>query len=148
MFKRGKTNTITTIVLLIATYFLNLVDYVQTAYGIQEIGIGFELNPVIRFCFEHNCDLPVKLIVPLILVLLIGFITIKIEPCYIYVALCAFVLFALVVLHNFSQLAKAGLIQLEGSLMATIAITCYVLAAILAGVCGGLLAYIKRLKQK
>lgn len=151
MLKKGKTNMITTIVLLIATYFLNIVDYIQTAYGIQQLGLGVELNPLMRFCFEHNCALLVKLIVPLLLVLLTGFITIKIEPRFICVALCALVLYVLVVWHNFIQLAQAGLLNLnplEGDTMElqTVAITSLICTFILSGVVGGLLAYIKHLK--
>ena len=147
MFKKGKTNTIITIILLIATYFLNLVDYVQTAYGIQNFGIGIELNPLIRFCFEHDIALQVKLIVPLILMLITGFITIKIEPHFIYVAWCEMVMIALVVLHNFCQLDKMGLLrQSDDELKMIISITYTILTYVFAAVCGGLLAYIKHLK--
>jgi hypothetical protein len=151
MFKKGKTNMIITIVLLIAIYILNIIDYLQSAYGIQELGLGIEANPVARFCFEHDILLPVKLIVPLILVLLTGFITIKIEPRFICVALCPLVLYVLVVWHNFIQLAQAGLLNLnplEGDTMElqTVAITSLICTAILSGVVVGLLAYIKHLK--
>ena len=113
MFKKGKINTITTIILLVITYLLNLVDYAQTVLCVQTFGPGVELNPLIRFCFEHDCALAVKLIIPLILVLLIGFITIKIEPRYICVAICVLILYTLVVWHNFFQLAQVGLINLD-----------------------------------
>ena len=113
MFKKGKVNTITTIILLITTYFLNLIDYAQTTLCIQAFGPGVELNPLMRFCFEHDCAFAAKFIIPLILVLLIGFITIKVEPRYIYVAICVLVLYTLVVWHNFFQLAQVGLIGLN-----------------------------------
>ena len=113
MFKKGKVNTITTIILLITTYFLNLIDYAQTVLCVQAFGLGVELNPLMRFCFEHDCALATKLIVPLIMVLLIGFITIKVESRYICVAMCVLILYTFVVCYNFFQLAQVGLLNLN-----------------------------------
>jgi hypothetical protein len=149
MFKKGKTNMIATIVLLIAIYILNIIDYLQTAYGIQMLGLDIEANPIGRFCFEHNCALAVKLIGVLIILLIIGFITIKIEPRYICLSFAIFVIYMIIVWHNFCQLEQAGILnfnQLDEPMIKTIAITSFVMALILAGVCGGLLSYIKHLK--
>ena len=104
MLKHGKTNTVVTFILLVMAYFLNLIDYVQTIYGIQKFGLSIELNPLMRFCFEHDIALQVKLIMPLLILLIIGLITLKVEPRYICTAWCMFILHLLVVLHNHCQL--------------------------------------------
>ena len=52
------------ITLLILTYIFNIIDYCQTTYAIQCFGLQVELNPVVRFLFEHNCAMAVKLTVP------------------------------------------------------------------------------------
>lgn len=151
MFQRGRTNTITTIIVLLVTYFLNFVDYLQTICMVQNLGIEAELNPTVRFWYENNCMLPAKLIIGLVVVVLIGFITIKLEPRYICMAFGVCTVFVLVVWHNFAQLMKAGLLDLQlvaGQPLTTVAVTCFILAAVLGGVCGILLAYIKHLKWK
>lgn len=151
MFKRGKTNIITTFILLIAIYILNIIDYLQTAYGIQMLGIGVELNPIGRFCFEHNCALPVKLIGMLIVLIVIGFITIKIEPIYICASFILFVFYVAVVWHNFVQLEQVGILnfnQLEEKMMTTIAIVCAIVTTVSAIATGALCAYYKHLKKK
>ena len=147
MFKKGKTNTIATVILLIAIYILNIIDYLQTVYAVQILGIGVELNPIGRFCLEHNIALPVKVIGMLVILSIIGIITIKIEPRYICVSYAIFVSYIVVIWHNFAQSWRAGILA-EEQAMTTIAITSFVLAVLLGGVCGGLLAYIKHLKKK
>lgn len=151
MFKKGKTNIITTIVLLIATYILNIIDYLQTAYGIRILGIGVELNPIGRFCFEHNCALSVKLIGMLIVLSIIGFITIKIEPRYVCISFVLFIFYIAVIWHNFVQLEQVGILnfnQLEEQTMTTIMIVCAIVMAVSAIATGALCAYYKHLKKK
>ena len=150
MLKR-KGIIIATVVLLIAIYILNIIDYLQTAYAIQILGIGVELNPIGRFCFEHNCALPVKLIGILIILIMVGFITIMIEPKYICVSFMLFVFYVAVVWHNFVQLEQAGILnfnQLEEKMMTTIAIVCAIVTTVSAIATGALCAYYKYLKKK
>jgi hypothetical protein len=40
-----------TIILLVLVCILNVVDYVQTIYGIQIFGLSIEFNPFARFLF-------------------------------------------------------------------------------------------------
>ena len=111
MFKHGRTNKITTIILLIATYILNIIDYLQTKHGINMLGISIELNPVGRFCFEHNCAFVVKFVGVLIILILISLVIIKIEPRFIFTLYFLFIFFLAVVTHNFIQLNCAGILN-------------------------------------
>ena len=150
MLKR-KSIIIATVVLLIAIYILNIIDYLQTAYAIQILGIGVEFNPIGRFCFEHNCALEVKLIGMLFVLLIIGFITITIEPKYICASIMLFVFYVAVVWHNFVQLEQVGIvifIQLEEKMMTTIAIVCAIVTTVSALATGALCVYYKHLKKK
>lgn len=151
MFKQGKMNIITTFILLIAIYILNIIDYLQTAYGIQMLGVGIELNPIGRFCFEHNCALPVKLVGILIVLIVVGFITIKIEPICVCASFILFVFYVAVVWHNFVQLEQVGILnfnKLEDKMMTTIMIICAIVTTVSAISFGGLCAYYKHLKKK
>lgn len=152
MLKQGNINIITTSILLSVIYILNIIDYLQTAYAIQTLGLGVELNPVGRFCFEHNCALSVKMIGMLIVLSTIGFITIKIEPYYILVSTALLVFYIVIVTHNFNQLKQAGILNSnqwrEYMMDNTISIICMVVTMVCAGAIGGLCAYYKHLKKK
>ena len=95
------------IILLLAIYALNIVDYFQTVCAIQTVGIGVEANPIGRFCFKHNCAWAVKFIgMPIVLVLLWFFI--KIDIRQVWAACFLFIFYCVVVLNNFSVLEQIG----------------------------------------
>ena len=99
---------IKTIILLITTYIFNLIDYWQTMYAISHFGLGVEANPIARFLFEHNCAEAVKLIVPLIILIILGFI-VKIERKMIWAVYFLTAWYLLAILHNFAMLIQMGL---------------------------------------
>lgn len=99
---------IQTIALLIAIYALNLIDYFQTMYAVQTLGIGVEANPIARYLIEHNCGGVPKLIIVPILLTAMGFIVHLDEKqkWAIYVALA---MYLYVVISNFVTIFQAGL---------------------------------------
>ena len=98
-----------TIILLILTYILNLIDYCQTMYAIQLFGLQIELNPIARWLFEHNCATLVKLIVPAITLVSLGFV-VKADRKLVWAVYVLFTIYCLVVLHNFAMAIKAGIL--------------------------------------
>lgn len=99
----------TTIILLIVTFILNLIDYWQTIYGTHLFGIGIELNPIGRFLLTHNYVWVGKLIaVPLALIGL-GLI-IKSERKHIWAAYLLVIWFLIIVINNFIVLYQLGVI--------------------------------------
>ncbi len=100
---------IKTIILLIITYILNLIDYWQTMYAISLFGLSVELNPVTRFLFKHNCAGEVKIIVPIILLTALGFI-VKAEKENIWAVYFVVIFYFLLILHNFAMLIQMGIL--------------------------------------
>ena len=98
-----------TIVLLILTYIFNLIDYVQTTCAISHFGLSVELNPIVRFLFQHHCAEIVKLIAPIILLVIIGFM-VKAEKKNIWAVYVLAAIYFLVILHNFVILIQMGII--------------------------------------
>ena len=98
---------IVTIILLVATYILNLIDCAQTVYAIQLFGIGIEANPIARFMFEHNCALVVKLVAVPIALAVMGLI-IRIDKRFIWAAYCVLIFYVYIVVHNFAVLFQMG----------------------------------------
>lgn len=99
---------IVTIILLIITYLLNIVDYLQTTYTIQRVGLRAELNPIMRYVFEHNCALAFKVILPAILLIAMGII-VKVDRKSSWTVYVLAALYLLVVMHNFAMLVQAGI---------------------------------------
>ena len=99
----------TTIVLLIAIYILNIIDYWQTKYAIWHFGLRVEANPIVRFLFKHNCAEIVKFIIPLVLLIWLGFI-IKADKKCIWIAYFLIVFYFLLVLHNFAIFIQMGIL--------------------------------------
>lgn len=100
---------IQTIALLITIYALNLIDYFQTMYAVQALGIGVEANPIARYLIENNCGGVPKLIIVPILLTAMGFIVHLDEKqkWAIYVALA---MYLYVVISNFVTLFQAGVL--------------------------------------
>lgn len=98
-----------TIILLIITYIFNLIDYVQTACAISHFGLSAELNPIVRFLFKHNCAGIVKLIVPIIILVIIGFM-VKAEKKNIWAVYVLAAIYFLIILHNFAISIKMGIL--------------------------------------
>jgi hypothetical protein len=94
------------IILLAVLCFLNVVDYVQTVYAIQLFGLGVELNPIIRFLFEKNCEW-IKLVIAPILAVTMGLI-IKLDKNQIWVVWVLLALYLGIVVNNFIVLIQMG----------------------------------------
>lgn len=99
----------TTIIFLIATHILSLIDYYQTVYAIQLFGIGIEANPIARFLFENNYAWAVKLIIMPIILTIIGVIT-KIDKNQRWAVYLLFTIYFSIVLNNFLMLMRVGAI--------------------------------------
>lgn len=150
MLKNQKNIVIVTIVLLIAIYILNIIDYLQTAYAIQMLGINVELNPIARFCFEHNLALPIKTIGMLILLLALGFVVIKLESRCVFALVGLFAFNVALVLNNFIQLDKVGLFDFDklSECITITSIICAIVTTASAIIIGALCAYYTHLKKK
>jgi hypothetical protein len=97
------------IILLIAIYILNLIDYWQTMYAIQIFGTGVEANPIARFLIENNCGGLVKFIgVPMSLAI-IGIAT-HFNKRLIWTIYVLLALYGCLVIHNFIILSQAGIL--------------------------------------
>ena len=94
--------------ILILTYILNVIDYLETLYLVHHFGIGIEANPLARYLFENNLAW-LKLIVPAILLRFYG-ILVKKDKKVIIPIYFVFVVYLYVVIHNFSVIIQAGLI--------------------------------------
>ena len=93
--------------ILIITYILNVIDYLETLYLIQHYGIAVEGNPIVRYLVENNCVLVAKLIVPAILLLFCGIATRK-DKTYIAPIYMAFAFYLFITIHNLSLIMQAG----------------------------------------
>lgn len=95
--------------ILIITYILNVIDYFETVYLIQHFGTEVEGNPIMRYVIENDYTVVAKLIVPAILLLVCGIMSIKdrtcIKPIYF-----AFAFYLFVAIHNFALIMRAGLV--------------------------------------
>lgn len=98
-----------TIILLVSVYILNVIDYVQTMYAIQEVGLAVELNPIMQFLYQNNFVWPVKLVMPVVLLVIWGFI-IKADKRLIWSVYILFAVYLFVVFNNFIVSIKLGLL--------------------------------------
>ena len=141
---------IVVIALLITTYVLNIIDYIQTIYAIQLCGISVEANPIARLFFENNCAWVFKLIVMPIALIVIGLI-IKVDKKQVWAACVLFICYCIVVLHNFIQLSQMGIfnfIYLEEQFMTTLSIICAAITTVSASVCVIACFIMKKIKNK
>lgn len=95
------------IVSLVATYILNIVDYLQTIYAVRLCDIGVEANPIGRLMLENNCGWVVKFIIVPVLLLIIG-ITVHTERKWSWAVYAVLIFYTLVVLSNFNMLYRIG----------------------------------------
>lgn len=98
------------IILLILIYILNLIDYGQTLYAIQHFGLSVEANPIARSFFEQNQAGTFKLIMVPIMLIFIG-IAVKMEKRLSFAVYFLLIYFSILVLHNFIELAKMGILH-------------------------------------
>ena len=98
-----------TVVLLIATYILNIIDYLQTIYAVRALGFGIEANPIVRVFLENNCAWAFKIIGAGILLMLMG-VLVKIDNRQVWVVYASFAFYCALVLHNLAQLIQFGIV--------------------------------------
>ena len=95
--------------ILIITYILNVIDYLETLYLIQHFGIAVEGNPIMSPLFESGYAWIAKLVIPAVLLIGYGIIARKdrrlIRPIYAATAVYLFL-----AIHNFSLILQAGLL--------------------------------------
>jgi hypothetical protein len=129
---------------------LNIVDYLQTIYAIKFFGTSIEANPIGRFLFEHNSAWAMKFIgVPLILIAI--WFVIRLDAKQILAPFVLFVFYYIVVLHNFAELTKTGLLSfyiMEDHIMTTISIVCAAITTVSVTAVGALCIYYRHLKKK
>ena len=99
---------ITTIILLIIVYALNIIDYIETLYVINRFGIGVEVNPIGRFLFENNLAWVVKIIVMPIVLATIGFF-VKLDKKQIWAIYVLLIFYTAVVISNSCQLIQISI---------------------------------------
>lgn len=94
-------------------YILNLIDYAQTIYAVNHIGIEVELNPIGVFLLENNIAWIMKIIItPIILTLMI--LIIKKDKAQIWVFYVLLIFYALVVINNFIMLSQINILLYGG----------------------------------
>lgn len=136
-----------TIILLVITYLLNVVDYFQTTYAVSEFGIAVEFNPFARYLFQTDCAALIKLLLPAILLILLGII-VKIDRSCMWSVYTAFTLALVVVTNNFIVLFQLGVIErLDIHTLSTLIVVLAVVAVALAAACGTLVAICKHSRK-
>lgn len=85
--------------ILIITYILNVIDYLETLYLIQHYGIAVEGNPIMRYLFEQPYGWVAKLIVPAVLLIVCGIIAHK-DRAFLKPITVATAVYAFIVVHN------------------------------------------------
>lgn len=98
----------TSIILLIILCLLNVIDYVQTIYSVQLLGVAGELNPIARLLMESSYGWVKLLIVPILALAI--FAIIKTDKSFVWVAWVAVILYLLVVMNNFVVAFQVGIL--------------------------------------
>lgn len=137
------------IISLIAIYILNVIDYFQTIYAVQLFGLGIEINPIVRFLFENNCEWIKLILIPILLVIQ-GIIVRKNkkQSWAVYLLLIGF---SFVVTNNFIVLWRLQVLNefiKESLAMIITMVVCAIITGVSAIACGALCAYYKHLKNK
>ena len=97
--------------ILIITYILNVIDYYETIYLIQNCGIDGELNPVMRFLVENDCAFGVKIVgVAILLIIYAILLIIGKDKKHMWGAYVLLIAFSLTVLNNLYFIWRAGLL--------------------------------------
>ena len=137
-----------TIILLVITYLLNVVDYFQTTYAVSEFGLDVEANPIARYLLTTDHATLIKLLLPAILLMLLGII-VRVDKRCAWFAYAAFTLNLVVVINNFIVLFKLGVIErLNTEILSTLVVVMGVVLVVLSAGVGALLAYCKHLRKK
>ena len=95
------------IILLTTIYILNLIDYQQTLYAVQQFGFSIELNPVGRWLLENDCAWIAKLIVVPIALIVLG-IFVKPDKKLIIFPYLLLIFYIFIVINNFIVLSQMG----------------------------------------
>lgn len=97
--------------ILILTYILNVIDYYETIYLIQNCGIDGELNPVMRFLVENDYAFGVKIIgVAILLIIYAILLIIGKDKKHMWGAYVLLIAFSITVLSNLYFIWRAGLL--------------------------------------
>ena len=88
---------------LILIYILNIIDYIETVYAVNNVGFIQEFNPVMQYLLEHNIAWVFKLLFIPIVLAVTHWAVKQLPKAIIVVRICA-VWYALVVLHNLATL--------------------------------------------
>ncbi len=109
LFKNLEVYKIMTIIIipLVIIYLLNLIDYFQTMYAIENFGIGIEANPTARFLIENDLGCLLKLIVMPIMLILVGVLVYK-EKRMLWAIYLLLASFLVLVINNFIVLSQMG----------------------------------------
>lgn len=91
------------IILLVAIYILNIIDYQQTVYAVNLAGLSVEINPVGRFLLSQDCAGIVKIFIVPVVLFAIGYI-VKLDKKQIWAVYFLLVLFTCLVVNNFIQI--------------------------------------------
>lgn len=97
------------IILLIITFILNIIDYLQTAYVVDIFGAAAELNPLMQTLIENNSMWVAKLIFFPLLLVFIGWIIYKFNFGR-WAAYTLAIYYYFIVMRNFYILMMAGLL--------------------------------------
>lgn len=96
---------------LILVYILNVIDYYETIYLIQNCGIDGELNPVMRFLVENDYAWGLKIIgVAILLIIYAILLIIGKDKKHMWGAYVLLAAFSVTVLSNLYFIWRAGLL--------------------------------------
>ena len=98
-----------TIIMLVILYILNVIDYMQTIYAIDNFGLAAEVNPFMRMLLENNCAWVLKLVIIPLLIIGASWAIKKLSGGMWLVWLIT-IFYLLLVIHNFCVLGAAGLL--------------------------------------
>ena len=97
------------IILLVITFILNIIDYLQTSYVVNIFGAAAELNPIMQSFIETNSMWVVKLVFFPLLLVFIGWVIYKFNFGR-WAAWTLAIYYYFVVMRNFYILIMAGLL--------------------------------------
>ncbi len=97
------------IILLVITFILNIIDYLQTSYVVNIFGAAAELNPFMQTLIENNSMWVAKLIFFPLLLVFIGWIIYKFDFGR-WAAWTLAIYYLFVVIRNFYILMMAGML--------------------------------------
>lgn len=94
------------IIIFILIYILNIIDYFETVYCIQAMGIKVEANRLARFLFKyHIAWIPKFLMFPILLIIM-GYLVIAIDIYQIWAPIALLIFYFYVAIHNAKVIQK------------------------------------------